>query len=111
MAPPTVGGGIGARRVLERVEAHADGAIADRVRHHLPALPVDEPYHSIEIVGPVMRAIGHVTPHAWALDAFVDLMGNRVGPSGVLTQVAVLLLFSAAILPLAGYRLRRAIGA
>jgi ABC-2 type transport system permease protein len=65
----------------------------------------------LEIVGPVMRAIGHLTPHAWALDAFVDLMGNRVSATAILPQVAVLVLFSAALLPLAGFRLRRAIGA
>lgn len=58
-----------------------------------------------------MRAIGHLTPHAWALDAFVDLMGNRTSASAVLPQVAVLALFSAVLLPLAGFRLRRAIGA
>ena len=65
----------------------------------------------LEVVGPVMRAAGHFTPHAWALDAFVDLMGNRAGASAVLPQVAVLALFSAVLLPLAGVRLRRAIGA
>jgi ABC-2 type transport system permease protein len=60
----------------------------------------------LEIVGPVMRTVGHFTPHAWALDAFVDLMGNRVGPGAVLGQVGVLLAFSAALLPLAVLRLR-----
>lgn len=65
----------------------------------------------LEIVGPVMRAVGHLTPHAWALDAFVDLMGNRASASAILPQVAVLVLFSALLLPLAGLRLRRAIGA
>lgn len=65
----------------------------------------------LEIVGPVMRAVGHLTPHASALDAFVDLMGNRASASAILPQVAVLVLFSALLLPLAGLRLRRAIGA
>jgi ABC-2 type transport system permease protein len=65
----------------------------------------------LEIVGPVMRAVGHLTPHAWALDAFIDLMGNRVSAAAILPQVAVLVLFSAVLLPLAGLRLRRAIGA
>ena len=65
----------------------------------------------LEIVGPVMRTVGHLTPHAWALDAFVDLMGNRVSAADVLPQVGVLLLFSAALLPLAASRLRHAIGA
>lgn len=63
----------------------------------------------LEVVGPVMRTIGHLTPHAWALDAFVDLVGNRVSVVGVLSQVGVLLAFSAVLLPLAAFRLRRAI--
>ena len=65
----------------------------------------------LEIVGPVMRAVGHLTPHAWALDAFVDLMGNGAPASAILPQVGILVLFSALLLPLAGLRLRRAIGA
>ena len=65
----------------------------------------------LEVVGPVMRAVGHLTPHAWALDAFVDLIGNRTSASAILPQVGVLVLFSAVLLPLAGFRLRRAIGA
>lgn len=64
----------------------------------------------LEIVGPLLRAVGHITPHAWALDAFVDLMGNGAAVAGILPQVGVLLLFSAALLPLAAHRLRRAIG-
>lgn len=64
----------------------------------------------LEIVGPVMRAVGHLTPHAWALDAFVDLMGNRASAVEVLPQIAVLALFSAVLLPFAGLRLRRAMG-
>jgi ABC-2 type transport system permease protein len=63
----------------------------------------------LEIVGPVMRAVGHLTPHAWALDAFVELIGNGTSAAGVLPQVGVLLLFSPALLPLAAHRLRRAI--
>jgi ABC-2 type transport system permease protein len=65
----------------------------------------------LEIVGPVMRAFGHLTPHAWALDAFVDLMGNGATAVDVLPQVGVLLLFSILLLPLAAFRLRRSLGA
>jgi ABC-2 type transport system permease protein len=65
----------------------------------------------LEIVGPVMRTVGHLTPHAWALDGFVDLMGNGAPATAILPQLAVLALFTAVLLPLAGFRLRRAIGA
>jgi ABC-2 type transport system permease protein len=65
----------------------------------------------LEIVGPLMRTIGHLTPHAWALDAFVQLMGSRATVLDVLPQVAVLLAFNAVLLPLASFRLRRSLGA
>jgi ABC-2 type transport system permease protein len=40
---------------------------------------------SLESVGPLMRAVGHVFPHAWAMDAFVSLIFHHgtvgtVGP-------------------------------
>lgn len=63
----------------------------------------------LEIVGPVLRAVGHLTPHAWALDAFVELMGNDGGLVDILPMVGVLLAFVAVLLPLATIRLHRAI--
>ena len=65
----------------------------------------------LEIVGPLMRTVGHMTPHAWALDAFVDLVGNGASAVDVLPQVGILLGFSVVLLPLASWRLRRSLGA
>jgi ABC-2 type transport system permease protein len=65
----------------------------------------------LEIVGPLMRTVGHLTPHAWALEAFIDLMGSRAIVLEVLAQVGILLAFSAVLLPLASFRLRRSLGA
>jgi hypothetical protein len=49
--------------------------------------------------------------HGWALDAFVDLMSGGATVLDVLPQVGVLLAFSAMLLPLASFRLRRSPGA
>ena len=62
----------------------------------------------LEIVGDTMRAVGHATPHAWAVDAMVALGGGGAGgPADVLPQLAALLGFAAVLLPLAVWRLAR----
>lgn len=63
----------------------------------------------LEIVPPVMRQVGHVTPHAWAMDAMLALMARGADALAILPQILVLLAFSAVLLPLATWRLRRAI--
>jgi ABC-2 type transport system permease protein len=55
------------------------------------------------------RQIAHVTPHAWANDAFGKLLEHGAGLGGVLLQVGVLLAFAAALLVTATWRLRRAL--
>jgi len=61
----------------------------------------------LEIVPPAMRAAGHLTPHAWAVDALVALGGEGARLGDVLTQVGVLAAFAAVLLPLAVWRLAR----
>lgn len=63
----------------------------------------------LEIVPPVMRTAGHVTPHAWAMDAFVDLIVRGETIAGIVLQLGVLGAFAAVLLPLATWRLRRTI--
>ncbi|MHB8464339.1 MAG: ABC transporter permease [Acidimicrobiales bacterium] len=43
----------------------------------------------LAIVGPTMRAFGHITPHAWAVDALIK-MGARRGLGTIVTDLAVL---------------------
>ena len=45
----------------------------------------------IEVFPPVMQTLAHLTPHAWALDAFHDLLLNGGGVVDILPQLAVLL--------------------
>jgi ABC-2 type transport system permease protein len=54
-----------------------------------------------------MRKIAHITPHAWANDAFGTLLGNGGNLSSVWLDVAVLGAYAAVLLTLATWRLRR----
>ncbi|MDQ2953281.1 MAG: ABC transporter permease [Chloroflexota bacterium] len=60
----------------------------------------------LEVTGPTMKAIGHLTPHAWAMDAFVALTARGADLAAIVPQLLVLLGFSAVLLPLATWRLR-----
>ncbi len=62
-----------------------------------------------EIFPPVMRTLAHLTPHAWALDAFRQLSLRGGGLVGVLPDVAVLLGIAAVLLAIAATRFRRAL--
>jgi ABC-2 type transport system permease protein len=68
----------------------------------------------LEIVGPAMRTIGHATPHAWAVDAFIAVVGGRASLVDVGRQLAVLAAFAAGLLVVAlvvfTARVRRASG-
>jgi ABC-2 type transport system permease protein len=63
----------------------------------------------LEIVGSTMRSIGHVVPHAWAMDAFVALTAKGADLAGIAPQLLVLLGYTAVLLPVATWRLRAAL--
>jgi ABC-2 type transport system permease protein len=65
----------------------------------------------LEVFPDTARAIAHVTPHAWANDAFSALLVDGDGLAAVLPQVGVLLAMAAVALVVATWRLRRAITA
>jgi ABC-2 type transport system permease protein len=65
----------------------------------------------LEIVPPVMRMIGHVAPHAWAMDAWIALIFDREGVGGIAVELAVLAAFAVVLGLLARRRLRRALTA
>jgi ABC-2 type transport system permease protein len=54
-----------------------------------------------------MRSVGHVFPHAWAMDAFIQLIFGHEGLTGVLAPLGALAGFAAVLLLLATTRLRR----
>lgn len=61
----------------------------------------------LEIVGPTLRSIGHATPHAWAVDALMRVIGSGAGPSDVAVELMVLAGFAAGFLLLALLAFRR----
>jgi ABC-2 type transport system permease protein len=61
----------------------------------------------LEIVAPVMRTIGHLVPHAWAVDGWIEVLSRGGGIGDIITQLAVLAAFAGSLLVLATVRLRR----
>jgi ABC-2 type transport system permease protein len=63
----------------------------------------------LEVFPSSVRTVAHLTPHAWANDAFSKLLEHGGGVADVAGQVAVLLAFAGVAIALATWRLRRAI--
>jgi ABC-2 type transport system permease protein len=63
----------------------------------------------LAIVPEPMLVVGHLFPHAWAMDAFIALIARDAGLAGITRQLAVLAAFAAALLVLATWRLRKAL--
>jgi ABC-2 type transport system permease protein len=57
--------------------------------------------YPLDVVGPAVRAVGHVVPQAWAMDAFVKLIYSHVGLTAVLPEIGALALFAVALVALA----------
>jgi ABC-2 type transport system permease protein len=53
--------------------------------------------YPLDVVGPVVRAVGHVVPQAWAMDAFVKLIYDHAGLASVLPDIGMLALFAAVL--------------
>lgn len=63
----------------------------------------------LEIVPAGVRAAGHLTPHAWAVDAWVTLLSRGGGVTDILGPLAVLSGFAVLLLGTATFRLRRSL--
>jgi ABC-2 type transport system permease protein len=57
--------------------------------------------YPLDVVGPVVRGVGHVVPQAWAMDAFVKLIYDHDGLTAVLPEIGALALFAAVLCALA----------
>lgn len=62
-----------------------------------------------ELFSPTMQTVAHVTPHAWALDGFAELVRRDGGLLDILPELGVLFGYAAVLVLFASYRLRVAI--
>lgn len=65
----------------------------------------------LELFGEPMRTIANFTPHAWANEAFADLVRREGTVVDILPEVGVLLAFGAVFLFIAAWRMRRVLTA
>ena len=63
----------------------------------------------LEIVPPSVRLLGHATPHAWAVDAWVTLLSRGGGLADIAGYLAILAGYAVALFALASLRLRRSL--
>jgi ABC-2 type transport system permease protein len=61
----------------------------------------------LAIVGPTMRAVGHATPQAWAVDAWTRLLSQHGTLASIAPHLLVLAGFAMVFLSLAAWRLHR----
>lgn len=61
----------------------------------------------LSVVGPTMRAVGHITPQAWANDAWNLIINDGAGVAGIGGQLAVLVAFAVVLSVLAVWALGR----
>lgn len=60
----------------------------------------------LEIMPDTLQAIAHVTPHAWALDGFAEIVRRDGGIGDILPELGVLSAWLVALVSLAAWRLR-----
>ena len=60
----------------------------------------------IDLFSPTMKTIAHVTPHAWALDGYAELVRRGGTTIDILPELGVLVLYAVVLLGLASWRLR-----
>lgn len=65
----------------------------------------------LEVFPSTARTIAHITPHAWANDAFSKLLQHAGDLITVLPQVGVLLGFALAAITIAVWQMRRTLAA
>lgn len=63
----------------------------------------------VELFSPTMQRIAHITPHAWALDGFAELVRRNGNVLDILPELGVLIAYATVLLVLAAWRLRIAL--
>lgn len=63
----------------------------------------------LEVFSPTMQTIAHITPHAWAVEGFTEIIRTNAGLAEIALQLVVLLGFAVILLAIASGRLRKSI--
>lgn len=63
----------------------------------------------LELFSETMQMVAHITPHAWAIDAFSELIRHGGGTVDILGELGVLALYAVVLFSLAAWRLRIAL--
>jgi ABC-2 type transport system permease protein len=63
----------------------------------------------LDLFSPTMQKVAHITPHAWALDGYAELVRRGGTVVDILPELGVLTLYAAVLLALAAWRLRVAL--
>jgi ABC-2 type transport system permease protein len=63
----------------------------------------------LEFFSPTMQTVAHLTPHAWALDGFAELVRRDGTIADILPELGVLAGYAAVLVALASWRYRRVI--
>jgi len=63
----------------------------------------------LELFSPTLQNIAHITPHAWAIDAFAELVQRRGGLFDILPELGVLVAYAIVLGLIAIWRLRAVI--
>lgn len=63
----------------------------------------------LEFVPDWLRLLGHVTPHAWAMDGWVAVVFDDAGVTDVATELVVLAVFAVLVMMVGARALRRAV--
>jgi ABC-2 type transport system permease protein len=60
----------------------------------------------LQLFSPTLQQVAHLTPHAWAVDAFAKLVQEGGGLVDILPELGVLAAYAAVLLLIASWRLR-----
>jgi ABC-2 type transport system permease protein len=63
----------------------------------------------LDLFSPTMQRVAHITPHAWALDGYAELVRRGGTTLDILPELGVLAAYALVLLSLAAWRLRIAI--
>jgi ABC-2 type transport system permease protein len=65
------------------------------------------PLQVFKWISPGLYRVAHITPHAWAMEAFDHMVLDNAGLAGILPYLAILLGYAAVLYGVASWRLRR----